>query len=86
MIDLDPIKRVLYQVRVHVLKDKVMTPRHATLIHEEAEHAVDRIHQLVFVLVVLVVQVRCLVAQIAFDGSILPRYLPVLCIFDGFLP
>jgi hypothetical protein len=39
--DLDPTKRMLHQRRVHLLEDKVVIPKHATLMHEKAKHAVD---------------------------------------------
>jgi len=61
-------------------------PKHATLIHKEAQHAVDRLHKLVHVFVVFVMEARYLVAQVAFDVSIRPKYQPVLRIFDGFPP
>jgi hypothetical protein len=49
-------------------------PKHATLIHKEAKHAVDGLVKLILVFVVFVVEARNFVAQIAFDVSIRPGY------------
>ena len=77
---------MLHQLRVYLLEDKVVTPKHATLIHKEAQHAVDGLVKLILVFVVFVVEARYLVAQIAFDVSVSPGYQPVLYILFGLLP
>jgi hypothetical protein len=56
--DLDPTKRMLHQLRVYLLEDKVVTPKHATLIHKEGQHALDRLHMLILEFVVFVVKSR----------------------------
>jgi hypothetical protein len=61
---------MLHQLRVYLLEDNVVIPKHATLIHKEAHHADAGLHKLILVFVVFVVVARYLVAQIALDTSL----------------
>jgi len=54
-MNLDATEGMLHQMRVHFLKDKVATSKHAALIHQETEYGVDRIYELLLVLVVFIV-------------------------------
>jgi hypothetical protein len=77
---------MLHQLSVYLLEDKVVIPKHATLIHKEAQHVADRLHKLILVFVVFVVKAGYFVTQIAFDVPMRPRYQLILCILDGFFP